>query len=210
MPDKTTLIAEALTRSGALKFGSFKLKSGVTSPYYIDLTWLLSSPDDFERVVNVVAEEIKAFPSLERIDKLASIELKGALLLPSIAGKLKMPCVVVRKESKAYGLTGRITGGEVKEGERLVFFDDVVTSGGSKLEGIRPIEQAGGKIEIILVVVDREQGGRENLEELGYRVKSVTTISDLIEVLQANGTLPHGKADEIKHTLKVNRRVKQT
>ncbi|NIM45754.1 MAG: orotate phosphoribosyltransferase, partial [Nitrososphaeria archaeon] len=94
----------------------FKLKSGVTSPYYIDLTWLLSSPEDFERVVNVVAEEIKAFSSSRGIDKLASIELKGALLLPSIASKLRMPCVVVRKESKAYGLTGRIAGGEVKEG----------------------------------------------------------------------------------------------
>ncbi|NIM45753.1 MAG: orotidine 5'-phosphate decarboxylase, partial [Nitrososphaeria archaeon] len=65
-----------------------------------------------------------------------------------------------------------------------------------------------GKIETILVVVDREQGGRENLEEMGYRVKSVTTISDLIGALRATGTLSHETADEIKDTLKVNPRVK--
>ena len=197
MLDKTTLIAEALTRSGALKFGSFKLRSGITSPYYIDMTWLLSSPEDLELVVNLVAEEIKAFSSSTRIDKLASIELKGALLLPSIAGKLKMPCVVVRKESKAYGLTGRLAGGEVENGERLVFFDDLVTSGGSKLEGIKPLEQAGGKIEIILVVVDREQGGRENLEKLGYEVKCLATISDLVRALESKGAISREQAEKI-------------
>ena len=202
MLDETTLIAQALTRSGALKFGSFKLRSGVTSPYYIDLTWLLSSPQDFECIVDKVSEKIKALSSSTHIDKLASIELKGALLLPSIAGKLKMPCVIVRKESKAYGLTGRIAGGEVKKGEHLVFFDDVVTSGGSKLEGIRPIEQAGGKVETILVVVDREQGGRETLERLGYQVKSVTTISDLVRGLQSTGALSHERADKILGYLK--------
>jgi orotate phosphoribosyltransferase len=202
MLDKATLIAEALTGSGALKFGSFKLKSGITSPYYIDMSWLLSSPEDFETVVSVVAEEIKALSSSIYIDKLASIELKGALLLPSIAGKVKMPCVVVRKELKAYGLTGRLAGGEVKKGERLVFFDDLVTRGGSKLEGIKPIEQAGGKVEAILVVVDREQGGRERLEGLGYRVKCVTTISDIVRALLSRAAISHERADEILGYLK--------
>jgi len=202
MPDRTTLIAEALTRSGALKFGSFRLRSGITSPYYIDMTWLLSSPDDFKHIANLVAEEIEDLSSSTRIDKLASIELKGALLLPSIAGKLKMPCVVVRKETKGYGLTGRLAGGEVKKGERLVFFDDLVTSGGSKLEGIKPLEQAGGKIEAILVVVDREQGGRENLERLGYKVMALATITDLVRSLRTMGTLSEERADEILRYLK--------
>lgn len=195
---KAYIIAESLMRSGALKFGSFILKSGITSPYYIDLTWLLSSPADFELISNVIAEEICRIGSEREIDKLATIELKGALILPHVASIIKIPCIIVRKESKSYGLTGRIVGGEVKRGERLIFFDDVITDGRSKLEGIKPIEEMGGIIDTILVLVDREQGGKENLESMGYRVRAITTISEIIGSLLERGKIPR---DDARKTL---------
>lgn len=80
-----------------MKFGSFRIESGALSPYYIDLSCLLSSPVDFCCVVDVVADEIERVMVIDRVAKLASIELKGARLLPSITCRLKLPCVVVRK-----------------------------------------------------------------------------------------------------------------
>jgi len=181
--DVVSKVAGALFRSGCLKFGSFRIKSGALSPYYIDLACLLSSPKELCNVAEVAAEETRKIMASDKIDKLASIELKGALILPSIACKVNLPCVVVRKEEKAYGVTGRIAGAEVIKGEQILFFDDVVSEGLSKLEGIKPLEEIGAQVKHLMVVVDREQGGRENLEKLGYKVHALAKISELVNCL---------------------------
>ena len=199
---KVSKIAETLFRSGCLKFGCFKLKSEVVSPYYIDLTWLLSSSRDFCSIVEIAVDEIREIMLHNRIDRLASIELKGALLIPSIACRLNLPCLVVRKERKMYGATGRVTGGNVVEGEHLLFFDDVITDGMSKLEGIKPLEKLGARVEMVLVVVDREQGGRENLEKQGYRFHTLTTISELVKSLSQSSLISEEQADTVLDFIK--------
>ncbi len=202
MSDVACEIAGALFRSGCLKFGTFSIKSGALSPYYIDLSCLLSSPRDFCCVVDAVADEIKRIIVFDKIDKLASIELKGALLLPSIACRLNLPCVVVRKAEKKYGVTGRIAGGKVVKGERILFFDDVVTDGMSKVEGIKPIEEFGALIETVMVVVDREQGGRENIEKTGYKFRALTTISELVKCLLQSSCTSKEQADAVLDYIK--------
>jgi len=155
MADVAFEVGSALYSSGCLKFGSFRIKSGALSPYYIDLASLLSSPKDLCTVTEIAVNGIRLVAASTRIDKLASIELKGALLLAGIGCRTGLPCTVVRKEEKTYGATGRIAGAEVARGDHILFFDDVVSEGLSKLEGIKPLEQLGAKVENIMVVVDR-------------------------------------------------------
>ena len=157
-------VAGALFRSGCIKFGTFTIKSGAQSPYYIDMARLLASPKELCTIADAAAEKIRDLMTTERIDKLASIELKGALIVPSIACRVDLPCVIVRKEAKAYGVTGRIAGADIDKGDNILFFDDVVSEGLSKIEGVKPLQELGANVQHLLVVVNREQGGKENLE----------------------------------------------
>lgn len=191
-------VGSALYSSGCLKFGSFRIKSGAFSPYYIDLACLLSSPKDLCTVADIAADRVKQLARSVKIDKLASIELKGALLLASIGCRTSLPCTVVRKEEKAYGVTGRMAGAEILKGENIMFFDDVVSDGLSKLEGIRPVEQLGARVEDILVVVDREQGGRQKLEKAGYRVHALAKISEIVESLLERNLISKTQANAVQ------------
>ncbi|MFB3889241.1 MAG: orotate phosphoribosyltransferase [Candidatus Bathyarchaeia archaeon] len=176
-------VAGALYRSGCIKFGKFTIKSGATSPYYIDLAQLLASPTELCLVADLAADKIRDLSASERVDKLASIELKGALILSAIACRVNVPCVVVRKEDKAYGVTGRIAGADVAKGDNVLFFDDVVSEGLSKLDGMKPLQELGANVKHLLVVVNREQGGKENLAKLGYNVHALAKISEIVEAL---------------------------
>ncbi len=197
MPSITDKVASALYASGCLKFGSFKIKSGANSPYYIDLARLLSSPKQLCCIADLAAEQVKQAMISFRIDKLASIELKGALIAPMIACKLDVPCIVVRKEEKAYGVTGRIAGADVIKGDNILFFDDVISEGLSKVEGIKPLQELGGNVKHLIVVVNREQGGKENLEKLGFKVHALAKISDLVNSLCQKEQISKEQAAEV-------------
>ena len=183
MSTVTDKLADALYLSGCLKFGAFKIKSGATSPYYIDLARVLSSPQKICTIAEAASEKIRQIMTTDKIDKLASIELKGALIVPSIACILNLPCVIVRKEEKAYGVTGRIAGSDVNKGDKILFFDDVISEGISKVEGIKTLQEIGANVKHLLVVVNREHGGKEKLEKLGYQVHALARISDIVDSL---------------------------
>jgi uridine monophosphate synthetase len=197
MSTMTDKVAKALYLSGCLKFGSFKIKSGATSPYYIDMARVLAKPAQLCVLAEAAAQKIKELSTLDRIDKLASIELKGALIVPSIACKLNLPCVIVRKENKSYGVTGQIAGADVVKGDNILFFDDVISEGLSKVEGIKPLQELGGNVKHMLVVVNREHGGKEKLEQLGYKVHALAKISDIIPSLLKNGYITQEEAHDV-------------
>jgi uridine monophosphate synthetase len=197
MSTVTDRVADALYLSGCLKFGAFKIKSGATSPYYIDLVRVLSAPQQLCTIAEAASEKIRQIMTTEKIDKLASIELKGALIVPSIACILNLPCVIVRKEEKAYGITGRLAGSDVNNGDNILFFDDVISEGISKVEGIKPLQELGARVKHLLVVVNREHGGKEKLEKLGYQVHALAKISDIVASLYIGNHISKEQKDKV-------------
>jgi uridine monophosphate synthetase len=189
MDSATDKVANALYESECIKFGSFKIKSGALSPYYIDMARLLSKPKELCTIAEVAAEKIRQITDISPLTKLASIELKGALIAPIIACKVNLPCTIIRKEEKAYGATGRIAGATVTKEDKILFVDDVVSEGLSKIEGIKPLKELGAEVNHILVIVNREQGGKEKLEESGYTVHALTKVSEVVTALHKNGKI---------------------
>jgi orotate phosphoribosyltransferase len=195
-------VAEALYRSGCIKFGAFKIKSGASSPYYIDMARLFSVPSELDRISEIAAERIRQIMLSERIEKLASIELKGVLILASIVCRVHLPCIIVRKEKKTYGVMDRVVGADVAKGDHVLFFDDVVSEGLSKLEAIKPLEELGANVKHVLVVVDREQGGKENLGKLGYQLHSLAKISEVVNSLKKSEKISEQQAEEVLNYIK--------
>ena len=117
--------------------------------------------------------------------------------MPSIGIKLDMPCIIVRKEEKAYGVTGRIAGADVAKGDNVLFFDDVISEGLSKIEGIKPLTEAGANVKHMLVVINREHGGKEKLEKLGYQIHALAKITDIVHSLEATNTFQKKKPEKV-------------
>jgi orotate phosphoribosyltransferase len=198
----TDKVAEALYNSGCIKFGEFRIKSGALSPYYIDMARLLSSPKELDIITDIASQKICQIANVDLVTKLASIELKGALIAPSIACKTNLPCVIVRKEEKAYGATGRIAGADVIKGDKILFVDDVISEGLSKIEGIKPLQELGAEIKHILVIVNREQEGKEKMEKAGYTIHALVKVSEVVTSLQKKGKISAKQTETVLSYIK--------
>lgn len=173
-----TEIYNLIFEAGCLKFGEFKLKSGIISPIYVDLRLLVSHPKTLAKIGETFAEKCKEIGC----DRIAGIPYAGVPLgvAASIAGNI--PMIYPRKEVKAYG-TGKTIEGAFNAGEKVIVIDDLITDGASKIEAIAPLKDAGLKVTDVLVILDREQGGKQLLADAGYQLHSLGTLSEIMEVL---------------------------
>jgi uridine monophosphate synthetase len=173
-----------LARIGAVRFGQFTLKSGATSPIYIDLRLLASYPHVLSRVAAAYTELLRNI----EYDRLAAIPYAALPIGTAVALQTGKPLIYPRKEVKGYG-TRRAIEGEFKAGERAVVLDDLITTGGSKIEAIAPLTEAGLEIQDVVVFIDRESGGQETLSRMGLRLHAVLTLRSILDVLTKHGTI---------------------
>lgn len=180
-----TQLADGLLDAGCIKFGQFTLKSGMISPIYIDLRLLVSFPNLLEQVA-------KAYlPILRRLsfDRMAGVPYAALPIATSISIQGRWPLIYTRKEVKTYGTKAEIEG-IYNEGECVVVVDDLATTGGSKFESIKKLTFAGLKVVDIVVLIDRQSGAAEALSNAGYKLHSVTTLTNLLDYYEKSGRVP--------------------
>lgn len=169
---------------GAVKFGSFVLKSGITSPIYLDLRLIVSFPDVLETVGDLMWEAVQDVP----FDLLCGVPYTALPMATAISLKHKKPMAMRRKEAKEYG-TKKSIEGVFSAGDRCLVVEDLVTSGKSVLETIEPLEEEDLVVEDVVVLIDREQGGRQRLADHGYRLHALFTLGEFLQVLEAEKRL---------------------
>jgi len=172
-------LVHRLHEIGAVRFGRFTLKSGIASPFYIDLRVVISHPDVLARIGNLMAELVRPC----RPDRIAGIPYAGLPLAVATSLAGGFPLVYPRREEKAYGTKRRIEGA-FEAGEQVVVIDDIITDGASKFEAIEPLEAAGLVVRDLVILIDREQGGAERLAAKGYALHAVLTISQCFDELE--------------------------
>lgn len=170
--DDRHALGQALVEAAYLR-GDFLLSSGARSSFYFDKFLFETKPAVLGRVARAMTALIP-----EGTDRLAGPELGGVALATAVSLASGLPFVIVRKAAKDYG-TSKVMEGEVHEGDRVVITEDVVTSAGEALKAAKKLEAAGVVVAGIVAVLDREQGGADNIAAAGYPFRSVFRLSEL-------------------------------
>ncbi len=194
--DPTAALAITLHDIGAIQFGRFRLHSGRESRIYVDLRVLVSYPEALRAATAAYRTVLDALP----FDLLAATPLAGLPIGTALCLDMDRPLIYPRKTAKSYG-TGKNIEGRYSIGQTVVVIDDLVTSGDSILETIAAIKAAGLKVHDAVVLIDREQGGREMLAAQGYQLHAVATLRDMLGSLTAHGRITQPQLDEVLASL---------
>ncbi len=165
-------LAKAIKMSSFLT-GQFKLRSGKISSFYWDKYRFESDPKLLSAITQSMAKLLPA-----TFDKLAGMELGGIPLATALSLTTGKPCLFVRKVAKDYGTCNLVEGG-FKVGEIAVVIEDIITTAGQVATSIEQMRKLGLIIKDVLCVIDREQGGKEKLKEIGCSLTALFQMSEL-------------------------------
>jgi orotate phosphoribosyltransferase len=168
-----------LLEKEALKRGQFTLSSGKTSNYYLDGRIITLTPEGAFLVAQIILEMIKtAEPDAIGGPTLGADPIVGALAVLSHIQKTPLKTFIVRKQTKEHGMQRQIEGPALKKGDTVIIVDDVATTGKALVEAKAALDAAGVRVLKAIVIVDRNEGARENLAQAGILLEPIFTIKD--------------------------------
>jgi orotate phosphoribosyltransferase len=166
-------------REHAYLEGNFVLRSGKRSRYYLDKYRFETRPDILGQLGERIAIAVHDFePEAAR---LAGPELGAVALAAAASLESGLPFLIVRKAAKEYGTSNRLEG-VFEKGETVCLVEDVVTSGGAAIEAVQALRAAGLRVSNAVCVVDREEGGVDELARHAVRLRPLFRASELLEM----------------------------
>jgi orotate phosphoribosyltransferase len=191
-------VCKILNKIGALQFGAFKLTSGKISPYYIDLRIIPSFPDVFKKICDLYVNFVKDEIRVENFERVAGIPVAGIPFTSIIAYELRKPFLYIRKGVPLHGRQRRIEG-ILAPGNRILLADDLVTTGLSLTKAAKAITAEGGIVTDAVVLIDRQEGGKQKLQKDGVKLHTVLNITEIVSNLHEIGTIDE---EQLKTILK--------
>jgi uridine monophosphate synthetase len=203
LSEKRRAFADALLATGAVKFGAFRLKlhekqpDAPLSPIYVDLRTLRSFPDALDAAVAALAEMIAEMIAARGLafDLYADVP-QAATPLVAVLSHLTRVGMITPREAKTHG-AGEAINGAYSPGQTVLVIDDLVTRAESKLEAIRVLEANGLLVRDVAVLVDREQGGAQELAAAGYHLHAAVTLTQLLDHWRATGGLDEATYERV-------------
>jgi orotate phosphoribosyltransferase len=168
-------LKKALEDCGAILYGDFTLASGKKSKYYIDIKRATTDPKVLGLTADLMAKEMGD----QGIQRIAGVALGSVPLAVALSLRTGIPFVMVRKEKKDHG-TAKLIEGQLSSGEKVLVVEDVITSAGSAVYAVETLRQAGAVVDMVMSVVDREEGGKDVLRGLGVEMRALITASKIL------------------------------
>ncbi len=178
-------IIKGLYKIGAIKIGNFKLKSGDLSPFYIDLRLVPSYPEIFSKVNEAYAQKFQEIYGPRRDIMVGGIMSAGIPFATALCMRYGLPLLQIRSEPKKHGTGKLIEGKDITKGDEILLLDDLISTGTSKVKPKVAIEEEGGIVKNLLVLVDRtSESSKTSLDTLGMELHSFITLFEIVDVLK--------------------------
>ena len=192
--------ATFLHEKGAIKFGDFTLTSGKKSSYYVDLRIVPSFPHQFRKMVKRLQSNISEKIGLENFDYLVSVPTSGLVIASALATETVKPLIYVRNKPKDYG-TSKSIEGSFEQGKKALMIDDVATTGGSVVNAIKLLKEAGIVISDAFVIINRMEGASEALEAEGVKIHNLTDILEITNSLYDQNLISNDVLENVKNQI---------
>jgi uridine monophosphate synthetase len=184
-------VAFDLILNDALKIGDYILFSGKKSPYYVDLRQAISDPITMDLIANSLARIIDNEIGKDNFDKILGVPTAGVPFTTIVCQKLAIPMLYYRKARKEHGVRKKIEG-KMEPNDRILMIDDLITTGKSVIQAAEAVREQGGLVTELVVLLDREQGGRESILSHNIRPHVLFNVSDAFKWLNEVNMLNDG------------------